>query len=153
MLVLPDERNDDCECENETCCDRNSMEDEVFDDVDGYLNYLGNPFDDLDDNLRWDDGEDYYYLDGNISTTGRDQYVWFERPHLPLDYVDSEHEYGGVIWAKYLALLSSCRIFSNTGRCSGLVNSEANDGITSTGFFQRECPTNCWCNSDLVAIW
>ncbi|MGA1791890.1 MAG: hypothetical protein ACMUIM_10415, partial [bacterium] len=33
------------------------MEDEVFDNVDGYLNYLGNPFDDLNNNLRWDSGE------------------------------------------------------------------------------------------------
>jgi len=81
------------------------MEDEVFDYVDGYLNYLGCQFDDLNNNLRWDSGEDFYYLDGNISSTGRDQYVWFQRPHLSLDYTDAEHEYGGVMWAKYLSAM------------------------------------------------
>jgi hypothetical protein len=84
------------------------MEDEVFDEVDGYLNYLGNPFDDLNGNLKWDIGEDWYYHDGTpAGTEGRDLNVWFEAPHISLykNYESSftRYQYGGMIWAKYLS--------------------------------------------------
>ncbi|MBN2374306.1 hypothetical protein JXL19_11025 [bacterium] len=84
------------------------MEDEVFDLVDGYLNYLGNPFDDLNNNLQWDAGEPWYKHDGSLGdTSGRDAGVWFEAPHISLDtrYTSTfdRYEYGGVVWAKYLA--------------------------------------------------
>ncbi len=84
------------------------MEDEVFDPVDGYLNYLGNPFDDLNGNLRWDIGETWYEYNGDPGgIEGRDDNVWFEAPHISLDTmfssVFSRYEYGGVMWAKYLA--------------------------------------------------
>jgi hypothetical protein len=84
------------------------MEDEVFDSVDGYLNYLGNPFDDLNGNLQWDSGEPWYEYDGDYGgISGRKNDVWFEAPHIPLDTrytsVFDRHEYGGVMWAKYLA--------------------------------------------------
>lgn len=84
------------------------MEDEVFDEVDGYLNYLGTPFDDLNENLRWDNGEDWYLHDGAWGgTEGRELEVWFEAPHVSLDteYASGfkRYDYGGVVWAKYIA--------------------------------------------------
>ena len=42
------------------------MEDKVFDAVNDYLNYLGNPFDDLNDNRAWDNGEPWYEHDGSL---------------------------------------------------------------------------------------
>ncbi|MGA1841508.1 MAG: MXAN_6640 family putative metalloprotease [bacterium] len=84
------------------------MEDEVFDYVDGYLNYLGNPFDDLNDNLKWDSGEPWYKYNGDQGDLyGRPDDVWFEAPHISLDSSETSfftrYEYGGVMWAKYLA--------------------------------------------------
>ena len=86
------------------------MEDEVFDEVNGYLSYLGNPFDDLDGNLKWDIGEPWYEHDGSLGgTVERDLNVWFEAPNIQLDgsrYTESsifmDYQYGGVMWAKYL---------------------------------------------------
>jgi len=100
-----DDWNDDCIWWEENTAVW--MEDEVFDEVDGYLNYLGTPFDDLNGNLRWDKGEYWYRHDGTWGgTEGRDLAVWFEAPHIPLDteYTNGfkRYDYGGVVWAKYL---------------------------------------------------
>jgi len=87
------------------------MEDEVFDYVDGYLNYIGAPFDDLNWNLRWDPGEPWYPFYSNQPETSdeRPSDVWFEAPHLSLDTTKTNafdrYMYGGVIWVKYLAAM------------------------------------------------
>ncbi|MGA1842135.1 MAG: hypothetical protein ACMUIU_16060 [bacterium] len=101
-----DDWNDDCIWWEENTAVW--MEDEVFEDVDGYLNYLGNRYDDTNGNLRWDNGETWYKYDGDYGgISGRKSDVWFEAPHISLDtrYTSSfdRYEYGGVMWAKYLA--------------------------------------------------
>ena len=79
------------------------MEDEIFDDVDDYLNYLGYIYEDANDNGRWDSGEVYYDLDGSVlGTTGRPK-GWADCPDTPIDTFNGYYEYGGVVWAKYLA--------------------------------------------------
>ncbi|MGA1794359.1 MAG: hypothetical protein ACMUIL_00755 [bacterium] len=109
------------------------MEDEVFDYVDGYLNYLGAPFDDLNWNLRWDSGEPWYPLDGNQPETSkaRPANVWFEAPHLSLDTQTTgafdRYMYGGVIWAKYLAAMFGEEFIKD----SFIITDEKTDAITA----------------------
>lgn len=79
------------------------MEDEVFPEVKDYLNYIGLRYDDINDNGKWDIGETYYNIDGSIAgTTGRSS-KWFDNPDMSLDTYNGSHEYGTVIWAKYLS--------------------------------------------------
>jgi len=79
------------------------MEDEVYTEVKDYLNYIGLRYDDTNDNGKWDIGETYYNIDGSIAgTTGRSS-KWFDEPNIPLDSTDGSHEYGTVIWVKYLS--------------------------------------------------
>lgn len=79
------------------------MEDEVYPEVKDYLNYIGLRYDDSNDNGKWDIGETYYNIDGSIAgTTGRSS-KWFDRPGYSLDSTSDFHEYGTVIWAKYLS--------------------------------------------------
>jgi hypothetical protein len=86
------------------------MEDEVFDQVNDYLHYLGAQYDDLNENGRWDNGESYYDSLGKLAgVSGRGTSGWFEWPFLPLDsssltYTKAEYqEYGGTVWVKYLS--------------------------------------------------
>ncbi|MEW6378647.1 MAG: MXAN_6640 family putative metalloprotease [bacterium] len=86
------------------------MEDEVFDSVNDYLHYLGNPYDDLNLNGRWDSGEPYYNSLGELAGFfDRKMSGWFDWPFLPIEASSATHsraqyqEYGGSIWVKYLA--------------------------------------------------
>ncbi|MGA1874301.1 MAG: MXAN_6640 family putative metalloprotease [bacterium] len=86
------------------------IEDEVFDQVNDYLHYLGSPYEDLNHNGRWDAGEPYYDTRGEfVDFYGREWSGWFDWPFLPLNHVSygngqaKYQEYGGVIWAKYLS--------------------------------------------------
>jgi hypothetical protein len=79
------------------------IEDEVYPTVKDYLNYIGLRYDDANDNGKWDIGETYYNIDGSIAgTTGRSS-KWFDKPDIPLNTVDGSHEYGTVMWVKYLS--------------------------------------------------
>lgn len=85
------------------------IEDEVFDEVDDYLNYLGMPYQDKNDNGKWDSSEIYYDIWGNSRSDERDD-GWFDYPEISLDKTSDDwdcsyyyYEYGGVIWAKFLA--------------------------------------------------
>ncbi|MCL6584659.1 MAG: hypothetical protein K6U11_13640 [bacterium] len=86
------------------------IEDEVFDHINDYLHYLGEPYDDLNGNGRWDSGEPYYNSLGKLAGRfDREIWGWFDWPFLPLEATSSTYkrakyqEYGGVIWVKYLA--------------------------------------------------
>ena len=86
------------------------MEDEVFDQINDYLHYLGAPYDDLNGNGKWDKGEPYYNSLGKlIGRTGRESSGWFDWPFLPLDASSATYqnapyqEYGGAIWVKHLS--------------------------------------------------
>ncbi|MEW5802957.1 MAG: MXAN_6640 family putative metalloprotease [bacterium] len=86
------------------------MEDEVFDQVNDYLHYLGERYDDINKNGRWDAGESYYDSLGHfIGLSGRENNGWAEWPFLPLDASSLTYrrapyqEYGGAIWVKHLA--------------------------------------------------
>lgn len=79
------------------------MEDEVYLEVNDYLNYIGLRYDDADDNGKWDIGETYYKIDGSVAgVTGRSK-KWFDKPEISLDTYNGSYEYGAVIWAKYLS--------------------------------------------------
>ena len=80
------------------------MEDEVYPTVNDYLNLLGRKYDDANDNGFWDSGETYYNLDGTTpaGTQGRPG-GWFDNPDYSLDSTLSDHEYGTIIWVKYLS--------------------------------------------------
>jgi len=83
------------------------IEDELYDNVDDYLGYLGLPYKDNDDNGQWDVEEVYFDIFGGLNYWGR-QKKWFDYPHFSLDSVGSNFdycgfEYGGVVWAKFLS--------------------------------------------------
>ncbi|MEW6378880.1 MAG: hypothetical protein AB1611_04655 [bacterium] len=84
------------------------VEDEFYDSVDDYLNYLGQPFQDDNDNGRYNTGEQYFTIEGNELTYGRDS-GWFDYPDVSLNKTSDDPpyyrylEYGGVIWAKFLS--------------------------------------------------
>lgn len=89
------------------------MEDEIFDEADDYLNFVGLLYDDENDNSRWDSGEVYYNIDGTVAgTSGRPQ-RWSDRPKFPLDTFNGAYEYGGVVWAKYLSEKYGSRIIKD----------------------------------------
>jgi hypothetical protein len=80
------------------------MEDALYPDVNDYLNYIGQRYDDSNDNGAWDSGETYYNIDGTTAgTTGRDSTLWFDHPDNSLNTYNGIYEYGTVIWAKYLS--------------------------------------------------
>jgi len=103
------------------------IEDELYNNVDDYLNYLGWPYEDLNDNGQWDDdswgnsGEPYYNIYGTRKTNSSRGDGWFDYPDDsltavyddPYDFKTPVHdwegssfgyfEYGGVIWAKFLS--------------------------------------------------
>ncbi|MBI4685482.1 MAG: hypothetical protein HY755_09815 [Nitrospirae bacterium] len=81
------------------------MEDVIYPAVKDYLNYLGQKYDDSNDNGSWDSGETYYQIDGVTvaGTTGRSTSRWFDHPEYSLDSTTGTHEYGDIIWAKYLS--------------------------------------------------
>lgn len=90
------------------------IEDELHDEVNDYLNYLGWPYEDDNDNGQWDNGQNYpaeIYFDiwGNEKFDTMRSKGWFDYPHVSLnkssydgDCPYSFFEYGGVIWVKYL---------------------------------------------------
>jgi len=79
------------------------MEDAVYSYVNDYLNYIGQRYNDANDNGQWDSGETYYNMDASAAgTTGRDNTLWFDHPENSLNTYNGIYEYGNVIWAKYL---------------------------------------------------
>ncbi|MCC6346685.1 MAG: hypothetical protein IT388_05800 [Nitrospirales bacterium] len=82
------------------------MEDTVYPSVNDYLNYLGQRYDDTNDNGQWDSGEAFYNMDGSAAgTSGRDSSGWFDHPDNSLNFYDmyGVHQYGTAIWVKFLA--------------------------------------------------
>ncbi|MBI5056173.1 MAG: hypothetical protein HZB61_06125 [Nitrospirae bacterium] len=80
------------------------MEDLIYPEVKDYLNYEGFKYDDINDNGQWDIGETWYDIDGvTIAGTAGRPNRWFDSPELPLTSTDNIHEYGTVIFAKYLS--------------------------------------------------
>lgn len=79
------------------------MEDEVFPEVKDYLNYIGLKYDDINDNGKWDIGETYYKIDGSVAGTSGRSSKFFDNPDMSLDTHNGSHEYGTVVWAKYLS--------------------------------------------------
>lgn len=81
------------------------MEDVIYPTVKDYLNYVGQKYDDTNDNGKWDSGETYYGINGTTvaGTTGRSTSRWFDHPEYSIDSTVGTHEYGDVIWAKYLS--------------------------------------------------
>ncbi len=85
------------------------MEDYIFNEVNDYYHYLGWPFTDENDNGRWNSGEEYYVF--NVTKTGGyKERGWFDYPEYSLNsrskVIGTEKiffEYGGVIWAKFIA--------------------------------------------------
>ena len=86
------------------------IEDELYDEVDDYRHYLGQPYEDRNDNGQWESGEPYFTIYGNKVSDWRER-RWFDYPFTALnktsydpDYSGySLFEYGGVIWAKFLS--------------------------------------------------
>jgi len=78
------------------------VEDEIYDEVNDYLHYVGYRYDDSNGNGRWDPGETWYQLDGTPGSGPRPS-RWMDHPELPLDTFNGWYEYGGVIWAKFLS--------------------------------------------------
>lgn len=117
-------------------------EDEIFNETDAYLNYLGNRFDDENGNLKYDNGETWYEFDGSEGTGERDADIWFEAPHISLDTffnsIYTRYEYGGVMWAKYLSakfspdFIKECLIVAheNTDALSAVEETCINYGTT-----------------------
>ena len=60
------------------------IEDELYDEVNDYLNYLGWPYLDDNDNGRWDDSN-WYDIYGQLRSGERDQ-GWSDYPDYPLNY-------------------------------------------------------------------
>ncbi|MFO0753340.1 MAG: MXAN_6640 family putative metalloprotease [Thermodesulfovibrionales bacterium] len=82
------------------------MEDTVYPSVNDYLTYLGQRYDDTNDNGVWDSGETFYNMDGSAAgTTGRDSSGWFDHPDNSLNFYDmyGVYQYGTTIWAKFLS--------------------------------------------------
>ena len=86
------------------------MEDEVFDQINDYLHYLGATYNDINENGRWDSGEPYYDSLGKlVGISGREASGWFDWPFLPIDASSSTYkkaiyqEYGGTLWVKHLS--------------------------------------------------
>lgn len=80
------------------------VEDIIYPEVNDYLNYTGFKYVDSNDNGRWDSGETWYEIDGVTSagTASRPE-RWFDRPQNPLVSTEASHEYGTIIFAKYLS--------------------------------------------------
>lgn len=80
------------------------LEDIIYPEVKDYLNYTGFKYDDSDDDGKWDSGETWYKIDGVTSagTTSRPE-RWFDRPQYSLNSTDASHEYGTIVFAKYLS--------------------------------------------------
>ena len=80
------------------------MEDVVFPDVKDYLNYTGFKFDDVNDNGQWDSGENWYKIDGSTieGSTGRPD-RWFDQPEYSMNSIEGPHEYGTIVFAKYIS--------------------------------------------------
>ncbi|MEW6380449.1 MAG: Ig domain-containing protein [bacterium] len=83
------------------------IEDELYDGINDYLNYLGWPYKDRNDNGMWDSGEPYFDIRGDSSSTGREK-GWFDYPSVSINKTGNNSpfyafEYGGVIWAKFLS--------------------------------------------------
>jgi len=80
------------------------MEDIIYPTVKDYLNYIGQKYDDANDNGQWNNGETYYKIDGVTvaGTTGRPK-EWFDHPEYSLDSTQDYYEYGTIIWVKYLS--------------------------------------------------
>ncbi len=80
------------------------IEDIIFPSVNDYLNYTGRKYEDDNENGKWDSGETYYEIDGVTAagTRGRTN-KWFDHPDYSLNSTTGNHEYGSIIWAKYLS--------------------------------------------------
>ncbi|MBI5408088.1 MAG: hypothetical protein HZA14_01830 [Nitrospirae bacterium] len=80
------------------------MEDVVYPGVKDYLNYSGFKFNDANDNGRWDSGETWYKIDGSTieGAAGRPN-RWFDRPEYSLNSTEGSHEYGTIVFVKYLS--------------------------------------------------
>jgi hypothetical protein len=84
------------------------IEDELYDEVDDYVHYLGQPYEDRNDDGRWELDEPHFTIYGNlISSSGRAG-GWFDYPFISLNKTsyDADYslfEYGGVIWVKFLS--------------------------------------------------
>jgi len=101
------------------------IEDELHDEVNDYINYLGWPYEDDNDNGQWDNGQYYpaeVYFDiwGTEKSDTIRSKGWFDYPHVSLnktgndeDCPFSNFEYGGIIWAKYLAEKYGAQIIRN----------------------------------------
>ncbi|RJR16492.1 MAG: hypothetical protein C4581_09715 [Nitrospiraceae bacterium] len=80
------------------------IEDIIYPEVKDYLNYTGFKYADSNDNGKWDSGETWYKIDGTAvaGTTSRPE-RWFDRPQYSLDSTEASHEYGTIVFAKYLS--------------------------------------------------
>jgi len=80
------------------------IEDIMYPEVKDYLNYAGFKYADSNDNGQWDSGEIWYKIDGVTSagTISRPE-RWFDRPQYSLDSTGASHEYGTIIFAKYVS--------------------------------------------------
>ncbi|MEW6600457.1 MAG: MXAN_6640 family putative metalloprotease [Nitrospirota bacterium] len=80
------------------------MEDVLYPEVKDYLNYTGFKYADGNENGRWDSGETWYKIDGVTAagTVSRPE-RWFDRPQYSLDSTQASHEYGTVVFAKYIS--------------------------------------------------
>ncbi|MEW5802532.1 MAG: MXAN_6640 family putative metalloprotease [bacterium] len=87
------------------------VEDELYDEIDDYLHYLGWPYDDRNDNGKWDydaQGSELYFDIHGKPVAGWRGNGWFDYPFISLNKTGSDaayplFEYGGVIWAKFLS--------------------------------------------------
>ncbi|RJQ53897.1 MAG: hypothetical protein C4526_05910 [Nitrospiraceae bacterium] len=82
------------------------MEDVMYPEVKDYLNYTGFKYDDANDNGQWDSGETWYAIDGVTSEgTASRPNRWFDFPNRSLNSEDDTHEYGAIIFPKYLVTI------------------------------------------------
>ncbi|MGA1875308.1 MAG: hypothetical protein ACMUIA_06860, partial [bacterium] len=91
------------------------VEDELYSEVKDYLHYLGWPYEDVNDNGIWDAAlkELYYDIWGVGNSDSYRCQGWFDYPDVSLNEAYGRYkivycpfgyfEYGGVIWAKFLA--------------------------------------------------
>ena len=80
------------------------MEDQLYPMVKDYLYQVGYTYDDANDNGAWNTGETWYWIDGvSVAGTSGRPNGWLDRPHYSLDSTSGNHEYGTVVWAKYLS--------------------------------------------------
>jgi hypothetical protein len=75
------------------------MEDEKYDDVNDYLQYLGEPYTDTNNNGQYDSGE--LFTDRN-NNRWRDP-GWFDCPQTPINTFNGWYEYGSCIFCKFLS--------------------------------------------------